>query len=88
MNPTQLTTFKDKVYAIVGHIPRGQTLTYKQVAEKIGSPRAYRAVGNVLNKNFDSTIPCHRVVRSDGQAGGYNRGRTAKKRLLEQEAVR
>ncbi len=77
--------FKEKVFAIVRVIPKGQTLTYKQVASKAGSPHAFRAVGNILNTNYDPKIPCHRVIRSDGTTGGYNRGRGKKRRLLKQE---
>lgn len=66
--------FCDAVFRIVAKIPRGQVLTYKQVAERAGSPRASRAVGNLLSKNYDPKIPCHRVIRSDGKPGGYNRG--------------
>ncbi|MFH1461038.1 MAG: ribonuclease HII [Patescibacteria group bacterium] len=64
--------FKDKVYYTVSKIPRGKVMTYKQVARVIGHPRAYRAVGNVLNKNANPQAPCHRVIRSNGQS---NRGR-------------
>jgi O-6-methylguanine DNA methyltransferase len=78
-------TFRDRVLVTVRKIPKGKTLTYKQVAEKAGSPRAYRAVGNILKKNYDPNIPCHRVVRSDGRAGGYNRGAEKKLELLEKE---
>lgn len=78
-------SFKELVEDIVQKIPRGKTLTYKQVAEKAGSPRAYRAVGNILNKNTDPKIPCHRVIKSDGGAGGYNRGHKKKLQLLKQE---
>jgi methylated-DNA-[protein]-cysteine S-methyltransferase len=81
------TDFTKKVYAVVKRIPKGKTLTYKQVAVLAGRPRAYRAVGNILNKNFDPTIPCHRVIRSDGTAGGYNRGTRKKCRLLKSEGV-
>jgi methylated-DNA-[protein]-cysteine S-methyltransferase len=66
--------FQEKVYAIVKKIPKGKVLTYKQVAAKIGKPGASRAVGTVLGKNFDPKIPCHRVIRSDGKIGNYNRG--------------
>ncbi|MEK7507520.1 MAG: MGMT family protein [Patescibacteria group bacterium] len=55
-------------------------MTYKEVASRAGRPKAYRAVGNILNSNYYSDIPCHRVVRSDGKVGGYNRG--ARKKLL------
>jgi len=60
-------------------------MTYNQVAELAGSPMAYRAVGNILNKNYDSGIPCHRVIRSDGSLGGYNRGKKLKARILKKE---
>ena len=80
-----MTSFKDNIFSIVRAIPRGQTLTYKQVATKAGRPRAFRAVGNILNTNYDPKIPCHRVVRSDGRTGGWNRGARNKQRLLAQE---
>ncbi len=77
--------FKEKVFAVVKKIPSGVTLTYKEVAQKAGSPMAYRAVGNILHTNYDQGIPCHRVVRSDGKTGGYNRGFEKKKKILEAE---
>jgi len=77
--------FKRRVFAVVTRIPKGTTLTYKQVAVRVGAPRAYRAVGAVLKTNYNPAIPCHRVVRSDGTAGGYNRGMAMKKKLLFQE---
>ena len=80
-----METFTDKVYSVVKKIPDGNTLTYKQVAERAGKPKAYRAVGNILNKNYNPKIPCHRVIRSDGKTGGYNRGGKEKLRKLEQE---
>ena len=79
------SAFQAKVYAVVKKIPKGKTLTYKQVAERIGQPGAYRAVGNALNKNYDPTIPCHRVIRSDGTVGGYNRGSDNKAKILAEE---
>jgi O-6-methylguanine DNA methyltransferase len=77
--------FTSQVYAVVKKIPKGKVLTYKQVAEMSGRPRAYRAVGNILNKNYDPSIPCHRVIRSDGQSGGYNRGEAKKISILKRE---
>lgn len=60
-------------------------MTYKAVAQKIGSPNAARAVGSALNKNYDPAIPCHRVIRSDGKLGKYNRGVAQKRALLKRE---
>lgn len=81
------TSFSEGVYAVVAKIPKGQTLTYKEVARRAGRPRAYRAVGNILNKNYNPAIPCHRVVRSDGRAGGYNRGSRSKIKKLKSEGA-
>jgi len=82
------TTFQKKVYEIVKKIPKGKALTYKRVAELAGSPRAFRAVGNILNKNPNlKTIPCHRVIKSDGRIGGYRYGRKRKAALLEKEGM-
>lgn len=80
------TDFITRVLEIVKNIPKGQTLTYGQVAAQAGSPRAARVVGLVMSKNWDPNIPCHRVVRTDGSVGGYNRGRENKTRLLLEEA--
>ena len=80
-------SFKDKVYQVVAKIKKGQTLTYKEVAKKAGRPLAYRAVGNILNKNHNPKVPCHRVIRSDGQAGGYRDGSQKKTNLLKKEGA-
>ena len=77
-----MTDFKQKVFSVVKKIPKGKVLTYKQVAEKAGSSRAFRAVGSLLKTNFDPAIPCHRVIKSDGSLGNYNRGGTLKKRKM------
>lgn len=81
-----MTTFKEKVLEIVSKIPKGKTLTYKQVAVKAGSPNAYRAVGSVMKSNYNIRIPCHRVIGSDGKMRGYNRGGIKKKlEILKKE---
>jgi len=80
-----MESFTEKVYNIVRNIPKGKVLTYKQVAEKAGRPLASRAVGNILNKNYDPRIPCHRVIRSDGKLGGYNKGEKTKRQILKKE---
>lgn len=82
------SAFTEAVFRIVKQIPEGQVQTYGQVAKKVGNPRAARAVGAVLKTNFDPHIPCHRVIRSDGALGGYNRGIAAKKRILDEERER
>lgn len=82
-----MTDFKQKVLNIVRKIPKGKVLTYKQVAARAGSPNASRAVGSILKTNFNPKIPCHRVIRSDGIAGEYNRGRENKIKLLRAEGA-
>ncbi|HOH11596.1 MAG TPA: MGMT family protein [Candidatus Paceibacterota bacterium] len=83
-----VSDFRTKVLDVVSQIKVGETLSYGEVARRAGSPKAARAVGNILNKNFNSQIPCHRVIRADGQVGGYNRGVKAKIRRLKQEGVK
>ena len=83
-----LKSFKEKVLDVVRKIPAGKTMTYKQVAVKAGSPGASRVVGNLMRANYDPTVPCHRVIRSDGGIGEYNRGgRDAKIALLKKEGA-
>jgi len=86
-------SFKELVLRVVKDIPKGKTLSYKEVALRAGSPGAARAVGMIMSHNTDKTIPCHRVIRSDGKIGGYNglrggtTGQEAKRKLLESEGV-
>lgn len=80
-------SFSDRVHAITAKIPKGKTMTYAQVARAAGSPRAYRAVGTILSKNYDPKVPCHRVIKSDGSLGQYNRGTPRKKKLLKEEGA-
>lgn len=81
-------SFSESVKDIVRSIPKGSFMTYSEVAERAGSPGAARAVGSLMKANFDPKIPCHRVIRSDGKVGEYNRGGpSAKKALLEKEGA-
>ncbi len=80
-----MTIFKQKVLEVVRKIPKGEIMSYKEVAKLASKPNAYRAVGNILNKNRNIEIPCHRVIRSDRKIGGYNRGERVKKFLLRKE---
>lgn len=79
--------FKEEVYKVIKKIPKGNVLSYKKVAELAGFSNAWRAVGNILNKNRDPKVPCHRVIRSDGKIGGYRYGTKRKAFLLKKENV-
>lgn len=83
-----MTEFQKKVYNVVKRVPRGRVVTYGAVARAISNPQAVRAVGNALNKNPFKSVPCHRVIRSDGRVGGYVRGTREKTKLLRQEGVK
>lgn len=83
-----MRSFSDKVRDVVRAIPKGTVMTYKEVAIAAGNPRAARAVARVMAANYDLNVPCHRVVRTDGALGGYNRGGITKKReILQAEGV-
>lgn len=79
MKKSRARTFAESVRAVVKKIPKGKTMSYKEVAVRAGSPLAARAVGMIMSRNYDGTVPCHRVIRSDGKMGGYNRGGEVKK---------
>ena len=76
------TSFQQKVWRELLKIPKGKTLTYKELAWRIGKPRAVRAVANAVGANpLPVIIPCHRVVCSDGGLGGYSGPGGVKKKL-------
>lgn len=82
------THFQIKVWNYLKKIPKGKVKTYLQVAKAIGKPGAFRAVASAIGKNpYPIKIPCHRVIRSDGNLGGYSGkgGIEEKKRLLKSE---
>ncbi len=81
--------FTQRVLDVVRRIPRGRVMTYRQVAAAAGSPGAARAVGSIMRKNIDPTVPCHRVIKSDGTPGQYNRpgGTKMKRDILRTEGV-
>ena len=83
----QLTSFQWQVLKATLKIPLGQTRSYQWVAQQIGQPKAVRAVGQALKKNpYPLLIPCHRVIKSNGELGGYAGKQTPKKaRLLRKE---
>lgn len=88
------TKFQEKVYKLCKKVPKGKVTTYKILAEKIGT-KAYRAVGNALNKNpygilsceSKEMVPCHRVVDSKGHLHGFAHGLKKKAELLKKEGV-
>lgn len=80
--------FNEKVWELTKKIPKGKVTTYKIIAEKLKT-RAYRAVGNALNKNpYWSKVPCHRVINSGGYLGGFSKGIKNKIKLLKKEGVK
>lgn len=82
------TDFQKEVWHVLSKIPYGRTLTYKQVAEKIGKPWASRAVGGACGANeLPIIVPCHRVIASSGSLGGFSGGLKLKRFLLRLEGV-
>ena len=81
------TNFTQKVYELVKQIPKGYVSTYGGVAKALGT-KAYRAVGNAMNKNpYAPKVPCHRVVKSNGEVGGFASGTKKKIQMLRKEGV-
>jgi methylated-DNA-[protein]-cysteine S-methyltransferase len=82
------TEFEQKVLVATFKIPKGKISTYKRIADKIGRPRAYRAVATALKKNpLHPIVPCHRVVRSDGRFGGEEKRAESRRKLVEKEGI-
>jgi methylated-DNA-[protein]-cysteine S-methyltransferase len=80
-------SFNQRVWAVTARIPAGQVRTYAWVARELGT-RAYRAVGNALNRNpYVPTVPCHRVVGSNGSLTGFAGGLQKKRKMLAAEGV-
>lgn len=84
-----MSDFADTVKKVVSKIPKGKTMSYGEVAVAAGSPLAHRAVASLMKKNWDSDVPCHRVIHSDGRVGKYNRegGEEVKIKKLKAEGV-
>lgn len=85
-----VSVFRESVYSVAKRIPKGKVLTYGQLAALAGSPGAARAAGMCMKQNPDATtIPCHRVVASDGKLTGFafGDGVSTKKQLLQREGV-
>lgn len=84
MSSTKNSELKSKIFRHLRKIPKGKTTTYKELAEKFST--SPRAVGMILKSNKDKSVPCYKVIKSDGSLGGYNKlhGKS-KKKLIEQE---
>ncbi len=82
------TAFQQRVWQALREIPVGRTVSYSQIANRIGAPKAVRAVGAAIGANpLAVAIPCHRVIRNDGSLCGYRWGVERKRALIEREAV-
>lgn len=80
--------FDERCYEFLRKVPKGKVTTYAELAKAIGSPKSSRAVGNAMNKNpFSPEVPCHRVVRSSGEAGGFAYGTKKKIEMLRKEGI-
>jgi methylated-DNA-[protein]-cysteine S-methyltransferase len=83
------TPFQRKVWNMLLEIPYGEVISYAQLADRVGSPRGFRAVGAANGKNpIPIIVPCHRVINTGGGLGGYSCGLPYKRRLLELEGVK
>lgn len=81
------TAFEEKVYKYCAKIPKGKVSTYGAIAKAMKS-KAFRAVGQALNKNsYAPKVPCHRVIASDGSLGGFASGVKNKIKLLKKEGL-
>ena len=81
--------FTEKVWLACSEIPKGKLTTYGQLAIALNKPKAFRAVGNALNKNPNAPhVPCHRVIASNGALGGYAFGLRKKTLLLKKEGIK
>lgn len=80
-------SFNERCYALLKRVPRGKVTTYKALATAMKS-KAYRAVGNAMNKNPHAPeVPCHRVISSDGKIGGFALGQRKKISMLKEEGI-
>ncbi len=82
------TPFQRRVWQALREVPAGETASYQELAAELGRPTASRAVGSANARNpIALVVPCHRIVRSDGNLGGYAYGLTRKRWLLEHEGA-
>ena len=83
-----MTSFQSQCYEALKTIPSGNVISYGGLARMVGRPNAHRAVGSAMNKNpFAPTVPCHRVVKSNGELGGFADDISIKIKRLQKEGV-
>jgi len=83
------TDFQKKVWQKIKKIPKGKVSTYKELAFALKKRKAYQAIGQAAKKNpYWPAVPCHRIVKSNGEIGGFASGSRVKKKLLEKEGIR
>jgi len=83
-----MKSFSERCYEILRKVPKGKVTTYKKIAAALGT-KAYRAVGNAMNRNPHAPhVPCHRVVCSDGRVGGFASGTRKKISMLKREGIK
>ena len=81
-----MKSFNERCYQILKKVPKGKITTYKEIARKLNT-KAYRAVGNAMNKNYSPLVPCHRVVKANGFVGGFAKGTGTKEKMLKKEGI-
>lgn len=87
INQKSKSSFNERCYEILRKVPKGKVTTYKEIAKALHS-KAYRAVGNAMNKNpYAPKVPCHRVVKADGSVGGFASGTKKKIEMLKKEGI-
>lgn len=83
----EIKSFNERCYEVLRTVPKGRVVTYKQIADKLGT-KAYRAVGNAMNKNpYAPVVACHRVINSNGSIGGFQSGVKKKIKMLSKEGI-
>ena len=83
-----MKSFTERCYEILRKVPRGKVMTYRGIAKALRS-KAYRAVGNAMNRNPHAPkVPCHRVVKSNGSIGGFASGTRKKISMLRKEGIK
>ncbi|VVB82892.1 Methylated-DNA--protein-cysteine methyltransferase [uncultured archaeon] len=82
-----MNSFYESCYKVLKKVPKGKVTTYKEIARALGS-KAYRAVGTAMNKNpYAPIVPCHRVINSNGELGGFASGLKNKIKILKSEGI-